>query len=351
MPLRRQRLPRTNCCENRVMTKVSIIIPVYNAADYLERCIESALAQELCDFELILIDDGSSDRSVEICQKYEAQDKRVHVLYNQHGGAASARNKALAIAKGEFIAFLDADDLYHPKYLCSLYEAAINNNTQIAACSMLLGGDSAMFTSTQINPSFSVVDYKEYLYGMYTDNWRNAIAPYTKLYSRELLYSLVFPEGKRFEDAAIMFKPVYYADRIAITDAPLYYYNFTPNSASSTQKGEELLDREEALRGHIVFYKENKEKELEILSEAFYVHELVIIYHRMKKSDHPEYTERIKKALKKAYRRYHSIITDDKVKDNTIAILYPRLFDIKNKIKKDGLRKTISGFIERKTSN
>lgn len=332
------------------MPKVSIIVPVYNAADYLERCIGGVLAQDLQEWELLLVDDGSSDDSVKICQKHEERDTRIHVIYNQHGGAASARNRALAIAKGEFIAFLDADDCYHSTYLSSLYNAAVNSQTMIAACATHRGGEAGQFLMSPVETSFRVISREEYLQDMYTGNWPDCIAPYTKIYHRELLPQLVFPEGKCFEDAATMFKPVYYAPRIAITDAALYYYNITPNSASSTRKGNELLDREEALRGHVEFYKEKKETELEGLAARFYLNQLIIIWHKMKVSDHPEYSDRIRKQFIKTNAEYKKLQKDDTLKDKIFAFLHPHFYDIRNMVKKDGSLRTVMGFVKRKVS-
>jgi len=90
----------------------SIIVPVYNVQDYLEECIKSVLYQTFTDFELILVDDGSEDRSGDICDKYAQQDPRVRVLYQSNGGASSARNNGLKIARGNYILFLDSDDFY-----------------------------------------------------------------------------------------------------------------------------------------------------------------------------------------------------------------------------------------------
>ena len=330
------------------MPKVSIIVPVYNAADYLDRCIGSVLAQDLQEGELLLVDDGSSDDSVKICQKYEEQDSRIQVLYNQHGGAASARNKALAIAKGEFIAFLDADDCYHSEYLSALYQAAVSNHAEVAACGTLRGGDAAAFLASPVEASFSVISHDEYLHDMYTSNWPDTIAPYTKIYHRDLSQSLVFPEGKCFEDAATMFKPVYYAQRIAITDAALYYYNITPNSASSTQKGDELLDREEALRGHVEFYREKEEKDFEELAAAFYLEQLIIIWHKMRGSDHPEYADRIIKQFKSTLNQYPTIKKSPGLNEKAFAFLHPHLGDIKHMINEEGFLRTIRGFVRRK---
>ena len=96
------------------MATVSIIIPVYNAEHTLERCVDSVLGQEFTDFELLLVDDGSSDGSPALCDRYAAQDSRVRVIHKENGGVSAARNAAMDLAEGEFLQFLDSDDWITP---------------------------------------------------------------------------------------------------------------------------------------------------------------------------------------------------------------------------------------------
>lgn len=103
------------------MPKISVIIPVYNAEKYLERCIKSILGQSFSDFELILVNDGSSDRSLEICNGYSSKDSRVLTFSQYNGGASSARNYGIDKAKGEYVCFIDADDYVEDGYLEDLY--------------------------------------------------------------------------------------------------------------------------------------------------------------------------------------------------------------------------------------
>lgn len=102
--------------------EISVIVPVFNNAAYVGNCIESILNQSFTDFELIIIDDGSTDKSFEICSKYEKSDNRVHVIKQTNNGVSSARNLGLEIAKGNFIAFVDSDDEVHKDYLKILYD-------------------------------------------------------------------------------------------------------------------------------------------------------------------------------------------------------------------------------------
>lgn len=113
------------------MPAVSIIMPVYNAEKYLCHAIDSVLNQTFTDFELILVDDGSKDRSPKICDEYACKDKRVVVCHKQNGGICDARNKGLALAKGDYIGFIDNDDEYGPNLIKDNYNLAIKNHADI----------------------------------------------------------------------------------------------------------------------------------------------------------------------------------------------------------------------------
>ena len=113
---------------------VSVIIPVYNAEDYLSRCLDSLLVQRYPDFEVILVDDGSVDRSLDICKDYVAQDSRFYAIHQKNQGVSAARNAGIDAATGEYIAFVDADDYVLPDYLAHLVNASQVNNADIVCC-------------------------------------------------------------------------------------------------------------------------------------------------------------------------------------------------------------------------
>ena len=100
---------------------ISVIVPIYKAEKYLHRCVDSLLAQTFQDFEVLLVDDGSPDRSGEICDEYAKKDSRVRVFHKENGGVGSARNLGLKASKGEWIAFLDSDDTFKKDYLYRMY--------------------------------------------------------------------------------------------------------------------------------------------------------------------------------------------------------------------------------------
>ena len=118
------------------MAQISVIVPVYNVENYIERCVDSILKQTFEDYELILVDDGSVDSSRSICERYSEKDKRIKVLARDNGGAAAARNTGLdwvyKNSDSQWIAFIDSDDWIHSRYLELLFKAVIQHNVQIS---------------------------------------------------------------------------------------------------------------------------------------------------------------------------------------------------------------------------
>ena len=329
--------------------KVSIIVPVYNAERYLARCIDSVQRQSYHDWELLLVDDGSLDQSREICMEYSLADPRIQLFCNQHGGTARARNTALDHASGDYIAFLDADDVYHPQYLKIMVTAAEESGSMISLCKTVQGTDETTFLASNVQSDIRLLQQRDAYVRMYCGDWFELIVPYTKLYARSIFSDLRFPDGRFFEDAATIHQTILRCDQIADTNTVLYFYNVTPNSSSKTKSAHELLDREWALRSHWEFYEKENRADLVKLAVPFYLQELITIYHKIQSSDEPEMSKIIKSCFEEVYRRYRNqIVLSQKDADRILAFRYPNYYDIKKMIKKNGLFPTLWGFVRRK---
>ena len=120
------------------MPTISIIVPVYKVEKYIHRCVDSILGQTFTDFELILVDDGSPDGCPAICDKYAANDSRIHVIHQQNGGLSAARNAgidwAFANSDSQWLSFIDSDDWVHPEYLQRLLDAALGHDVSVSIC-------------------------------------------------------------------------------------------------------------------------------------------------------------------------------------------------------------------------
>ena len=184
------------------MPKISVIVPVYKVEAYLQECVDSILAQTFEDFELILVDDGSPDNCGAICDAYAGKDSRVKVIHQENQGLSGARNTGIEASKGEFLTFVDSDDMVSPQYL----EVLINlfcDNTDVAVCgfkSFLDGTEYPIGRSAR--EMVRVYSPKESLIELYNGNTLIPVNACAKLIRRSLLGDLRFPVGKLHEDQA-----------------------------------------------------------------------------------------------------------------------------------------------------
>ena len=183
------------------MAEVSIIVPVYQVENYLHKCVDSILAQTFTDFELILVDDGSKDRSGQICDEYAEMDERVTVIHKENGGLSDARNHGMDRAAGNYVMLVDSDDYIAPTMVECLYQSILKENADIAACNFLY------FFEDDRNQNFSTKIPSEVLpgaeifynrkndrsYGFWTVVWN-------KLYKSKVFGKLRFRVGKYHED-------------------------------------------------------------------------------------------------------------------------------------------------------
>ena len=215
------------------MAKIGVIIPVYNVAPYLVRCLDSVLAQTFTDWELILVDDGSTDGSGDICNDYAVRDQRIKVLHQVNGGAAAARNAGLDANTAEYIAFIDADDYVEPNYLAAMFDALQKHQTRLAVCGTkrYCADGQVEIRATMPKP---LMTPKSVLTCLLRSDDPITSGPYAKLYHRDLFRELRFPVGHISEDLAIMYQLVAQCDQIATVSWPLYHYCCRPNSVTAT---------------------------------------------------------------------------------------------------------------------
>lgn len=208
---------------------ISVIVPVYQASKTLEKCVGSIQAQTYKDLELILVDDGSSDGSGELCDRLALRDKRIRVLHGENHGAAYARNKGLAEASGEWICFIDSDDLVSAAYLSTLLRLAEDHGADIASCAHIKR------TESQIRENagrFPEADHKEHISVYNGHEGVRALlyqkgfisAPWGMISKKKLWSGVSFPEGRAAEDMATIYRLFLAASRIIRTDAALYCY-------------------------------------------------------------------------------------------------------------------------------
>ncbi|MGL4652161.1 glycosyltransferase family 2 protein [Cetobacterium sp.] len=212
--------------------KISIIVPIYNVENYLEKCIDSILNQTFKDFELILVDDGSPDRCGEICDEYTKKDKRIVVIHKKNGGLSSARNAGLDIAKGEYIGFIDSDDWIEKEMYEVLYNSCIENKSDISVIGMY------RYECGEIKNKVEHLK-KNYIgeesYEEITLNKSNNIgwSVCNKLWRAEKIKNKRFKVGRIYEDGLYLYEILTNIKTIS-TEAGCYY-NYRADNSSITR--------------------------------------------------------------------------------------------------------------------
>lgn len=209
---------------------VSIIVPIYNVEQYLEKCIDSIINQTLKDIEIILVDDGSPDNCGQICDEYAKKDNRIKVIHKENGGLSSARNAGLKIATGEYIGFIDSDDYIELNMYEELYNIAKENNIDIVSCnynriakeirkSEIYLPANKVIIKNEINDLIKKSNYNKMLWYV----WK-------ALYKREIIEKINFIEKPIIEDTPFNLEAYLKSNSIYHLDKPLYNYIHRENS-------------------------------------------------------------------------------------------------------------------------
>lgn len=206
---------------------ISIIVPVYNSERWLSECVESIIAQSVGDWELILVDDGSTDSSGQICDDYAAHDSRIRVLHVENGGQSYARNCGIEACKGDRIIFVDSDDTIAPCFI----ERLSSVDADIVCCGFSRDDKKRFSMRNSRAESFS--PREALLNGLYQHRISNSA--WGKIYKRKIFDKIRFTEGLYYEDLEIFPRTMLAADgRIIVLNDKLYFYRNTPHSIINT---------------------------------------------------------------------------------------------------------------------
>lgn len=202
--------------------KISIIIPIYNVEQYLERCIDSVLCQTYKNLEIILVDDGSPDSCGTICDTYAKKDDRIKVIHKESSGVSDARNRGLNIATGDYIGFVDSDDYISEDMFKTLYELLKTYKADISTVSFYEMFNGKVIGVRNSN-NLEIMNKEEALKELYRDDKIQSYC-WNKLFKRELFEGIRFPSGKNFEDIAIMLLLFERSNIVVRFEKPEYYY-------------------------------------------------------------------------------------------------------------------------------
>ena len=207
---------------------ISVVIPVYNPGDRFRSLLDCVLDQSEKDFEVILIDDGSSDGSGDICDKYTFKDSRFRVIHQVNSGVSAARNKGIAEAKGDYITFLDADDEVPSNYFKVLLETQRETSADIVCCDVVIIRDGDEYVRFTHEPS--VLNQYQAMNMLLSRRWINS-GPYAKLFCINVLHQVEFPDVNVYEDILFVRDTFAQANQIAVTNESEYRYFQNDNSA------------------------------------------------------------------------------------------------------------------------
>lgn len=213
---------------------ISVVVPVYQVENYLHRCVDSILNQTYRDLEVILVDDGSPDDSSVICDEYAEKDSRVKVIHQKNAGAAAARNVGLRNAKGDFVAFVDADDWLEKDMYQRLSDALISQNADIACSGCYVDEKDSSEALT-----IDVLKYnspKEFLQGAITGQNHALIALWSKLYRRQVFDGVSFVEGITSDDCVIAIDICAKQPKLVILSEAYYHYNHDNDGSITKNK-------------------------------------------------------------------------------------------------------------------
>ena len=282
--------------------KVSLIVPVFNVSSYLPRLMETVLSQTYREIEIILIDDGSSDSSGEICDKYQLQDDRIKTFHTPNKSAADARNTGIDVSTGDYIVFADGDDYLANDYVEYLLRLCTENNADMSCCAW----------STDFNGSIKKCSYRKNEQGLYLGNHEAMRALLTtrlmsssvwgKMFKRKLFDGIRFPEGSNYyEDEATIYRLVAKADSVAVGDESKYFYVMRNESLTHRSFDDNNLKIIKVFEERCSFIEENY-PELTLFARSdvlMVVNHCVIKLSSEKLYDHPAIN-----GLKSYYKRY-----------------------------------------------
>lgn len=291
------------------MPEISVIVPVYKVEAYINRCVDSVLAQSFADFELILVDDGSPDNSGAICDEYAAKDARIHVIHQENQGQSCARNHALdwvfENSSSEWISFIDSDDWVHPCFLEHLYYGVIETGTQISSCDYLKTSQNEM-SDIVVKSPVTITAADDYVRG----GGKIVAYAWGRLYARSLWESIRFPVGRLWEDVAIIYRVLFSVTAIAHIDEKLYFYFLNQNGTVKRTWRPNRMDEFDAYEEQLQFFSNRAgyTKVYEALQKA-YIEEISYSYFMEQESDlSPEekkyYAAILQRKMRLALRKY-----------------------------------------------
>ena len=259
---------------------ISVIIPIYKAEKYIEKCVKQIMAQTYNNLEIILVDDGSPDKCGMICDELARTDARIYVIHKENGGAATARNAGLDVMKGHYVAFVDADDYMEDNYIEVLYRTLYENNAQVSICSFkTVDEDGKAVAIDKLHDesvaqsvenavigkaNVEVFSGTEIILQDLQGHWEH-VAPWGKLYQANLFEGVRYPKWPAYEDEHVFIHVFDKVEKAAACKEKLYYYVQHAGSLMNTAYSEKQRSTTMKMwKERIEFYSDNVPKHKEL---------------------------------------------------------------------------------------
>ncbi|MCE2158366.1 glycosyltransferase [Streptococcus thermophilus] len=256
---------------------ISIIVPVYNVEKYIDRCINSIMSQTYTDWELLLIDDGSTDRSGDICEEYALRDKRIKCFHKANGGQSSARNLGLVYSNGEQIVFCDSDDWLSKDFLSICIEEYEKFDADIVTTNYYIYDDKKCIQSFDGGLEIEICNNERAMKKL-LENDGTSSSVCGRIYKKELFDNIRFEDGMLFEDAAISYKIFIQAQIVVFISQPLMYY--FQREGSTMSRRDKKIRMDEIHAAHMRYEEVRKLYSNEISEAAFsnYVYDFIHVF-------------------------------------------------------------------------
>lgn len=309
---------------------ISVIIPVYNSEKYLERCLQSVLRQTHSNIEIILVDDGSTDGSGEICDIFCQKDDRIKVVHKKNGGQAQARNRGLDLAQGEYIGFMDNDDIIDSRMYEILLENALHNEALISGCATMTVYQNGEQENRFDKLESGIKSAKDLILNVLHQNQFSWGTVWNKIFHKTLKEDLYFQEGKELEDYGVILRLFDKVDKIYFEQNPMYYWYQYSSSQSKRGFHENKLTCLETIGSLRQYFNKTIGSDREILQAVDHFEFLIRygIINEMWKSESADVHKKIKEQLQNI-KRFIPIMIKSKNCNMTIYKYIMKIFVIR----------------------
>ncbi|WP_303840096.1 glycosyltransferase [Selenomonas ruminantium] len=311
---------------------ISVIIPVYNVEDYLRECLDSVVGQTYKNLEIIVVDDGSTDSSGQICDEYANKDERIKVIHKENGGLSDARNAGLDICTGEYIGFVDSDDYIKSIMYERMYNVAEKENADIVGCHQVWVIDGNVRSAPRENNlKYTNYDDKAEMI-RYMLNSKGLVSACFKLYKRKIFSEVRFFINRTSEDAFFITDSVKKAQRMTVITDELYYYRMRIGSIThKRQWNKHIWDPIASYKYNMeIIKKEYPSIITEVEKRLFWSYRICIAYagNAADYEEHKDETENVRKEFRCCLPKVLSnkLMTSKNVIDCILAMYLPVRF-------------------------